>query len=126
MPAGYATLPGSPLEAAAPVAVAVAVAAAAHAPGSPPSASHLARAQSTGLTRRESEAAALAEAETHAQACEMAADAVLFDEASWLPERLAIVENISRRENKGLSTTLQLYGTSEASGQRDLHNLKFG
>ncbi|MHA6907573.1 hypothetical protein ACQUJS_03920 [Ralstonia pseudosolanacearum] len=47
-------------------------------------------------------------------------------EASWLPERLAIVENISRRENKGLSTTLQLYGTSEASGQRDLHNLKFG
>lgn len=120
VPAGYATLPGSPLEAAA------AVAAAAHAPGSPPSASHLARAQSTGLTRRESEAAALAEAETHAQACEMAADAVLFDEASWLPERLAIVENISRRENKGLSTTLQLYGTSEASGQRDLHNLKFG
>ncbi len=122
VPAGYATLPGSPLEAAAAVAVAVA----AHAPGSPPSASHLARAQSTGLTRRESEAAALAEAETHAQACEMAADAVLFDEASWLPERLAIVENISRRENKGLSTTLQLYGTSEASGQRDLHNLKFG
>ncbi|MHA6890162.1 hypothetical protein [Ralstonia pseudosolanacearum] len=119
-PAGYAALPGSPLEAAA------AAAAEARAPGSPPPTPHIARAQSTGLTRRESEAVALAEAETHAQACEMAADAVLFDEASWLPERLAIVENISRRENKGLSTTLQLYGTSEASGQRDLHNLKFG
>nr|WP_230640767.1 hypothetical protein [Ralstonia solanacearum] len=92
-------------------------------PASPPP---IARTQSAELTRRDSQAAALVQAEANAQACEVAADAVLFDEASWLPERLAIIENISRRENKGLSATLQLYGTSEAAGQRDLHNLKFG
>ncbi len=114
-PAGYAPLPGTPAEAAANGRDRSAGA-------SPPPA----RTQSTGLTRLASQAAALLEAEGNAQACEVAADAVLFDEASWLPERLAIVENISRRETKGLSTTLQLHGTSEAAGQRDLHNLKFG
>ncbi|WP_013208226.1 hypothetical protein [Ralstonia solanacearum] len=119
-PAGYAPLPGTPAEAAAD---AQSRRAETRVPASPPP---IARTQSAELTRRDSQAAALVQAEANAQACEVAADAVLFDEASWLPERLAIIENISRRENKGLSATLQLYGTSEAAGQRDLHNLKFG
>ncbi len=119
-PAGYAPLPGTPAEAAAD---ARSRRAETRVPASPPP---IARTQSAELTRRDSQAAALVQAEANAQACEVAADAVLFDEASWLPERLAIIENISRRENKGLSATLQLYGTSEAAGQRDLHNLKFG
>ncbi|AMP39823.1 hypothetical protein [Ralstonia solanacearum] len=119
-PAGYAPLPGAPVEAAA---SGRNRSTAPRASASPPPP---ARTQSAELTRRDSQAAALAAAETNAQACEVAADAALFDETSWLPERLAIVENISRKEAKGLSTTLQLHGTSEATGQRDLHNLKFG
>ncbi len=119
-PAGYAPLPGTPAEAAAD---GRSRSAETRVPASPPP---IARTQSAELTRRDAQAAALVQAEANAQACEVAADAVLFDEASWLPERLAIIENISRRENKGLSATLQLYGTSEAAGQRDLHNLKFG
>lgn len=119
-PPGYAPLPGTPAEAAAD---GRSRSAESRVPASPPP---IARTQSAELTRRDSQAAALVQAEGNAQACEVAADAVLFDEASWLPERLAIIENISRREHKGLSATLQLYGTSEAAGQRDLHNLKFG
>ncbi|OIN77166.1 hypothetical protein BL248_03520 [Ralstonia solanacearum] len=65
-------------------------------------------------------------AEADAQACEAKADAVLFAEASWLPEKLAIVENVSKRESRGVSLTVQKQSTTEASGQRELNSLKFG
>ncbi|QQV58268.1 hypothetical protein JK151_23385 (plasmid) [Ralstonia syzygii subsp. celebesensis] len=70
-------------------------------------------------------AQARVQAEADAQACEAKADAVLFAEASWLPEKLAIIETVSKRESKGVSLTVQMQSTREASGQRELHNLKF-
>ncbi len=51
---------------------------------------------------------------------------MLFAEASWLPEKLAIVENVSKRESRGVSLTVQMQSTTEASGQRELNSLKFG
>ncbi len=80
---------------------------------------------SAEASRLSAQAQALVQAEADAQACEAKADAVLFAEASWLPEKLAIVENVSKRESKGVSLTVQMQSTSEASGQRELHNLKF-
>ncbi|WP_052041994.1 hypothetical protein [Ralstonia solanacearum] len=71
------------------------------------------------------QARAMADAAADAQACEARADAALFAETSWLPDKLAIMETVSKRESRGLSLTVQMQSTSEASGQRELHHLKF-
>uniref|UniRef100_A0A0S4TV52 Type III effector, AWR3 n=1 Tax=Ralstonia solanacearum TaxID=305 RepID=A0A0S4TV52_RALSL len=84
------------------------------------------RALEREVEHRQRQAAARPRAEADAQACEAKADAVLFAETAWLPEKLAIVENVSKRESRGVSLTVQMQSTTEASGQRELSYLKFG
>ncbi|MEZ0188655.1 hypothetical protein AB9X41_05390 [Ralstonia solanacearum] len=83
------------------------------------------REAATRLNAPPAQARAMADAAADAQACEARADAALFAETSWLPDKLAIMETVSKRESRGLSLTVQMQSTSEASGQRELHHLKF-
>ncbi|MHA6884398.1 hypothetical protein [Ralstonia pseudosolanacearum] len=84
------------------------------------------RALEREAEQRQRQAAARPRAEADAQACEAKADAVLFAETAWLPEKLAIVENVSKRESRGVSLSVQMQSTTEASGQRELSYVKFG
>jgi len=61
-----------------------------------------------------------------AQASEALAQALLEAPTSRLPEKLAIVEQVSTSRSRGLTSALQLRASKEAEGTRELAAIKFG
>lgn len=61
-----------------------------------------------------------------AQASEALAQALLEAPTSRVPEKLAIVEQVSTSRSRGLTSALQLRASKEAEGTRELAAIKFG
>lgn len=61
-----------------------------------------------------------------AHASEALAQALLEAPTSRLPEKLAIVEQVSTSRSRGLTSALQLRASKEAEGTRELAAIKFG
>jgi hypothetical protein len=62
----------------------------------------------------------------NAQAAEARAQALLEAPTSRLPEKLAIVEQVSTSRSKGLTSSLQVRASNDVEGTRELAAIKFG